>query len=91
MVVVTLQFENGASTAIAPQPSDFKLQDSNGVRRGPFSMGFRQQRPDALKSDDLAPGGYVVGTIVFEAPREDRRLTLAYQPRRRAEVIVQLY
>ncbi len=65
------------------------MQDSNGVRRGPFRLST--ERSDVLKDNQLAPGGFVVGTIVFEAPREDRQLALVYQPRRRAKVIVQLY
>ena len=91
LVVVTVRFDNGATATIAPSSSDFKLQDSNGVRRGSFSLGLRSERADQLKSDDLASSGFVIGTIVFEAPRGDQRLTLVYEPRRRGAISVQLY
>jgi hypothetical protein len=91
-VVVTLRFDNGTSKAMAPQPSDFKLQDSNGVRRGYYyQLVPGQARPDVLKNDDLAPGGFVVGTLLFPAPVGDRQLTLVYEPSRRVGVLVRLY
>jgi hypothetical protein len=89
LVVVTVRFDNAASSPNTPEPSDFKMQDSNGVRRSPFRLS--PERSDVLKDNELGPGGFVVGTIVFEAPRDDRILTLVYQPRRRAELAVQLY
>lgn len=91
LVVVTLRFDNGTSTGMAPDSDAFKMQDANGVRRNPFFMSSSVARPDALQSNQLAPNGFVVGTIVFEAPQDDRRLTLVYQPRRRTEVLVQLF
>lgn len=89
LVVVAVRFDNASSAAGTPQSSDFKMQDSNGVRRSSFRPS--PERTDVLRDNELAPGGFAVGTIVFEAPRDDRRLTLVYQPRRRAEVAVQLY
>lgn len=75
-VTVTVKFENGGTLAQSASPYAFKLQDSTGVRR---SRTYYSDRNDQLALGDVAPGAFVVGSMVFLAPVGDTRLRLIYE------------
>lgn len=75
-IAVTVRYDNGTTKQDSYNAYDWKLQDSTGVRRGPaFFIG----RTDKLNSGELAPGSFVQGSIVFEAPIGDARLSAIYE------------
>lgn len=75
-VVVFVRFDNRSAAAQDFNPFDFVLQDSVGVRRNrTFTLSGRN---DALVSGQLAPGGFVTGSIIFQAPMGDQALRLIY-------------
>lgn len=76
LVAVFVRFDNGTTTVGHFNPFDFQLQDAVGVRR---TVAFASVRNDSLHSGDLAPGAFVSGSVVFEAPVGDQRLELVYQ------------
>jgi hypothetical protein len=51
------------------------VQDTNGVRH---DASFFSDRNDVLHSGTLAAGGFVVGTVTFEVPATDQRLSALY-------------
>jgi hypothetical protein len=75
-VFVTVRYDNGTAKESSFNPYDWKLQDAAGVRRQ--SAFFVGDRGDALSSGSVAPGGFVSGSIVFEAPVGDVRLEMVY-------------
>lgn len=75
-VAVILKFENGSTKPVSPNPFYFKLQDGAGVRR---TASFFTDRGDSLSSSELAPGAMVAGSLVFEAPVGDSKLSLIYE------------
>jgi hypothetical protein len=87
-VAVILRFDNGTTKAISPNPFYFKLQDSAGVRR---AAEFISDRSDDLTSSELAPGGFVTGSIVFSAPVGDKTLQLIYEHFGYAQTTFELY
>jgi hypothetical protein len=77
-VIVTINIQNGSNDTISYNPFDFKIQNSNGQIT---DMAFSIIDSDtALESGELAPGGTVEGTIVFEEPIDDPALVLIFQP-----------
>lgn len=76
-VVVTVKYENvSASATISYNPYDFKMQNSKGqITDKTFSI---IDTDTALSSGDLAPGGEIEGTIVFEQPKNDAGLILIF-------------
>jgi len=86
-VAVVVKFENGSTKAISPNPFDFKLQDSVGVRRT-YEITTRDDR---LTSSELAPGAFVVGSVTFSAPIGDTRLQLIYEQYGYKQATFQLY
>ena len=87
-VAVIIRFDNGTTKAISPNPFYFKLQDSAGVRR---STEFFSGRTDELTSSELAPGGFVTGSIVFSAPVGDKQLQLIYEQFGYAQTTFELF
>lgn len=77
-VFVRLRFDNGSAAAVSVSTyfGEFTLQDSNGVRRVP---SYHDGRTDQLLSGDVAPGAFLSGTLVFEAPIGDVGLRLIYE------------
>lgn len=86
-VAVTMRLENTSGRVQTTNPGDFRLQDSNGVRRAPRSETLR---PDQLGRAEVAPGGVVNGSIVFEAPIDDTALTLVLGSGSASETAVSL-
>jgi uncharacterized protein DUF4352 len=74
-VFVVVRISNGSGEPQYFNEFRFQLVDSQGVRRQP---GCCDTRNDTLNSGTLAPGEKVVGSIMFEAPLTDNRLTLLY-------------
>jgi hypothetical protein len=75
-VVVIVRYDNGTPKVGHFNALDWKLQDSAGVRR---TYAFFSDRDDLLSSGDLAPGGFVSGSLVFEVPQADNHLELIYE------------
>jgi len=75
-LAVIVRYDNGTAAQQSFNPYDWKLQDSTGVRRDvAFFLG---DRADTLHSGQLAPGAFVQGSIVFEMPVGDTRLSAIY-------------
>ncbi len=75
LITVTVRYDNGGTKEVAASPSDWKLQDSTGVRR----EATTSSRSDTLQRGTVAPGGFVSGALVFEVPAEDKKLSVLYQ------------
>lgn len=76
-VVVTVSIKNNSSDKLSYNPFYFKMQNSSGqIEDGTFST---VNQDTALKSGDLAAGGNVTGTVIFEEPVNDKGLLLQYQ------------
>lgn len=77
-VIVTVQIKNAGSENISYNPFDFKMANSQGQI---LDQAFTIIDTDtSLQSGELAPGGNVSGTIVFEQPTGDTGLQLQYTP-----------
>lgn len=77
-IIVSIDIENtGNAENISYNPLfEFEMQNSKGQITGPsFSMIDTDTN---LTAADLAPGGYVSGTAVFEQPIDDPDLTFLY-------------
>jgi len=79
LVAVFVRFDNGTVSTGHFNPLDFKLQDATGVRRAESFASVGSSRNDKLDSGDLAPGAFVSGSIVIEAPNGDARLEVIYE------------
>lgn len=75
-VAVFVRFDNGTLTVRRYGTFDFRLRDGRGVRHSPQIFFFG--RNDLLVSGELAPGGFVAGSLVFEVPVGDLALRLIY-------------
>lgn len=76
-VVVTVNIKNNSNEKLSYNPFYFKMQNSSGqIEDGTFST---VNQDTALKSGDLATGGNVTGTVIFEEPVNDKGLLLQYQ------------
>lgn len=76
-VIVTVKIKNNSSKNLAYNPFYFKMKNSKGqIEDGTFSM---VNQDTALKSGELAQGGEVEGTVIFEEPVGDNALMLQYQ------------
>lgn len=76
-VIVTVKLHNTGSGTISYNPLYFKMQNSQGqINDETFSV---VDQNTALQSGDLAPGGTVSGSVVFEEPKDDGNLVLKYQ------------
>jgi hypothetical protein len=77
-VIVTLKLTNKNKDKISYNPLDFKLQNSKGnIVDTMFSSVNQDTR---LNAGELAANGEVTGTISYEAPIGDKKLTLEYKP-----------
>lgn len=77
-VIVTIRIENGSDETISYNPFDFELKNSNGnITDMTFTIIDTET---ALESGELATGGFVEGTVAFEAPEGDTGLQLIYTP-----------
>lgn len=76
-VIVAVKIKNGAKDKLDYNPMYFKMQNSKGqIEDGTFST---VNQDTALKSGELAPGGEVEGTVIFEEPIGDKGVLLQYQ------------
>jgi hypothetical protein len=75
-LAVIVRYENGTRSQAYFTKSYWKVQDGTGVRRG--AAFVYEARSDELSSGYLAPGGFVQGSIVFEVPVGDARLSILY-------------
>lgn len=76
-VIVTVKIKNNSSKNLAYNPFYFKMKNSKGqIEDGTFST---VNKDTALNSGDLASGGEVEGTVIFEEPVGDNGLILQYQ------------
>lgn len=87
-VAVFVRHDNGSPKPVSANPFFFKLQDSAGIRHDPALFASRD---DKLGSGEIAPGAFVVGTIVFEAPTGDTKLSLIYEQFGYAQTTIELY
>ncbi|MEY8000461.1 DUF4352 domain-containing protein [Clostridium sp. Mt-5] len=76
-VIATVKIKNGSKDKISYNPFYFKIQNSKGqIEDGTLST---VDQDTALKSGELAPGGEVEGTVIFEEPIGDKGMLLQYQ------------
>lgn len=76
-VIIAVKIKNNAKDKVAYNPLYFKMQNSKGqIEDETFST---VNQDTALKSGELAPGGEVEGTVIFEEPAGDKGLLLQYQ------------
>lgn len=76
-VIATVNIKNNSNDKLSYNPLYFKMQNSSGqIEDGTFST---VNQDTALKSGDLATGGNVTGTLIFEEPVNDKGLLLQYQ------------
>jgi len=74
-VTITVRYDNGTTKEGSFNLFDWNMQDSAGVRHTP---SFFNDRNDVLRSGSLAVGGFVVGTVMFEVPATDQKLSALY-------------
>jgi hypothetical protein len=77
-VIVTVAIENAGKEKITYNPFDFKMSNSQGQITDAAITTVNTDT--AMQSGELATGGKVSGTIVFEQPKGDSKLQLQYQP-----------
>lgn len=77
-VIVTVKIENGGTENVSYNPFDFQMKNSNGQITDQTFTTITNDT--SLNSGELAGGGFVEGTIPFEAPIGDAGLQLIYQP-----------
>jgi uncharacterized protein DUF4352 len=87
-VAVFVRHDNGSSKPVSTNPFFFKLQDSAGIRHDAAIFGSRD---DKLGSGEVAPGAFVVGSIVFEVPTGDTKLSLIYEQFGYARTTIELF
>lgn len=87
-VAVYVRHDNGGTKPVTYNPFYFKLQDSTGIRHDAAILGSRD---DKLSSGEVAPGAFVVGSIVFEVPTGDKKLSLIYEQFGYAQTTIELY
>lgn len=76
-VIVKLTITNGSDQNISYNPFDYSIENSNGqITDQTFST---MNSETALSSGELAKGGTVTGSIIFEAPKGDKGLKLQYK------------
>ena len=77
-VKVTIKIENKSDDKISYNTLDWEMQDSNGDIKNYLGAAMAQAS-DNLGSGDLAKNGTKTGSIVFEVPSGDSKLTLHYK------------
>ncbi len=76
-IVVEVTIKNSGTSTLSYNPFSFKMRNSKGQMTG-MTISMLDQ-DTALDSGELAAGGSVSGTIVFEQPKGDSSLVLIYQ------------
>lgn len=77
-VIVEVTITNNGSETLSYNPYDFKMRNSKGQV---VDMDLGASLDDTtLESGELAGGGKVTGTLIFEQPVNDQSLVLIYQP-----------
>jgi len=76
-VIVTVKIKNVGKDEISYNPFYFKMQNSKGQITDEGFSTVNQNT--ALQSGDLAVGGEVEGSLIFEEPVNDNGLILQYQ------------
>lgn len=76
-VKVNVKIENKSSSEIDYNSFDWKMQDSSGVI---VDVDMNSFGDGMMKSGSLAEGGKVVGSMIFEVPKDDTGLKLQYKP-----------
>lgn len=77
-VIVTIEIVNKGDDDESYNPLYFKVKNSQGQKEGMALSGVNNDT--AMKAGELSADGVVDGTIVFEEPVNDSKLTLIYQP-----------
>ncbi|WP_164214965.1 DUF4352 domain-containing protein [Virgibacillus sp. YIM 98842] len=77
-VIVHVEIENSGEENISYNPFNFKMANSEGQIVDQALTIIDSDT--ALESGELAPGGTVSGTIVFEQPADDPELQLQFEP-----------
>ena len=76
-VIVTVNIKNNSQDKVSYNPFYYKMQNSKGqITNTAITMADTKT---ALSSGELATGGEVEGTIVFEQPKDDPGLVLIYE------------
>ncbi len=75
-VLVEVSIENNGTDQVSFNTFDFQVQDSSGVLKTETFVDAENK----LNSGNLAPGGKVTGTMVFEVPAGDTGLKLVFKP-----------
>lgn len=76
LVMVTVDIKNTGTENISYNEFDYKMKNSKGQITGGTSSSTNSA--NQLNSGDLAAGGTITGTLVFEQPKNDPDLTLVY-------------
>lgn len=77
-VIVTVNITNNSDDKISYNQFDFKMKNSQGQIEEPALSII--DNDTSLSSGELAAGGNVSGTIVFEQPKDDEQLELIFSP-----------
>ncbi len=76
-VKVTVEIKNKSKSDISYNTFDFKIKTDNGVLE---STSWSASPDDSLGSGKLAENGKIKGSMVFEVPKGDKKLSLRYSP-----------
>lgn len=76
-VIVNVTIKNGGKSEISYNPFDFSMQNSKGQITDQALTTINTDT--ALSSGQLASGGEISGTVVFEQPVDDAELILKYK------------
>ena len=75
-VIVSVKITNAGKEKTSYNPYDFEMSNSNGqILKHSYSNIHEDTE---LHYGELAPGGTVEGTVLFEQPRDDDQLQLQY-------------
>ncbi len=77
-VTVMLSIFNNGDSQVSYNEFDFSLQNSSGQVSDVIFTTIDEDT--ALNSGELVAGGTVKGSLTFEAPKNDKKLVLRYQP-----------
>lgn len=78
-VKVTLKLENKSDKIASVNPFNFKIQDSQGVIED-YSFSGSVGQEDPINDSELAPNGFIKGSLIFEVPKGDNNLVFIYKP-----------
>ncbi|WP_165998432.1 DUF4352 domain-containing protein [Bacillus sp. Cs-700] len=75
-VIISVKITNNSKEKISYNPYDFEMSNSKGQILQHSYSGIHEDT--ALHYGELAPGGTVEGTVLFEQPIDDKKLQLQY-------------